>query len=153
MSIIVKLPHFNEAAETYTIGRLCAHHGQWVNADDILCEVESDKVVYEVCAEQAGHVHFLVKEGDTVRVEEAICTITPNPNASAEAVQSHSINTEHQTLYQQEEYRKVLATHEIVKTLEVSGHINRDGLLVLDRPLAVHNIPNVKIIVIYTTFE
>ncbi len=152
MSIIVKLPHFNEAAQTYTIGKLFAHHGQWVNAEDVLCEVESDKVVYEICAEQSGYVHFLVKEGDTVRAEEVICTLTPGSQNTADNLSLAP--SPHVALSpEQEEYRQAMAAHETVKTIEVSGHIDMYGRLVLDKPLAVHNIPSAKIIIIYTAFE
>lgn len=96
MIIEVQVPVF---AESITEGTLLAWHkktGDSVARDEILVEIETDKVVLEVPAPQAGVlVEIIVQEGDTVESQQvlakidteavAIATVPASENAPAPA--------------------------------------------------------------------
>ncbi len=67
--------------ESVTQAILVAWHkadGDLVNVDEAICELETDKANVDVPAPVAGVVRRLAKEGDTVRVGEAIARIDPD---------------------------------------------------------------------------
>ena len=83
----VKIPTVGESITEVTIGHWAVKSGDVVNAEDLLCEIESDKATFELRAETAGVVEVIAKEGDTVAIGTLICKIIPSgapaPKASA----------------------------------------------------------------------
>jgi 2-oxoglutarate dehydrogenase E2 component (dihydrolipoamide succinyltransferase) len=49
--------------------------GAWVERDELLCEMESEKATFELNAEQAGILHIVAKAGDTINIGDLACTI------------------------------------------------------------------------------
>lgn len=76
MIVEVNVPVF---AESITEGTLLAWHkkiGEAVARDEILVDIETDKVVLEVPAPQAGVlVEVIVNEGDTVTSQQVLAKI------------------------------------------------------------------------------
>ena len=72
----VIMPKMGATMTEGTVGKWRVEPGQSVAVGDILCEVETDKAVVDVEAEQAGTVSaLLVKEGDTVPIGEPIARL------------------------------------------------------------------------------
>ena len=65
MSLIVKVPTVGESISEVTIAKWNKKDGEYVNADELLCELESDKATFELNAETAGILH---KEGVKVAI-------------------------------------------------------------------------------------
>jgi len=80
MSLIeVKAPSVGESITEVVIGEWVKSPGDWVEEDDTIVVVESDKVNMEVPAPASGVlVEALKSEGDTVPVGELIARIDPN---------------------------------------------------------------------------
>jgi 2-oxoglutarate dehydrogenase E2 component (dihydrolipoamide succinyltransferase) len=57
------------------IARWLKKDGEYVEKDDELCEIDSDKATLTVNADEAGSFKALAAEGDTVKVGSVICTI------------------------------------------------------------------------------
>lgn len=80
MIVEVNVPVF---AESITEGTLLAWHkkiGEAVARDEILVDIETDKVVLEVPAPQAGVlVEIIVNEGDTVTSQQVWPKSIPKP--------------------------------------------------------------------------
>lgn len=76
MSIQVKIPVIGESVNEATVGRWLKQNGSKVEADDVLCEVESEKASMEIVAEESGLLNILVREGSTVAVGTVIAEIT-----------------------------------------------------------------------------
>jgi 2-oxoglutarate dehydrogenase E2 component (dihydrolipoamide succinyltransferase) len=75
MSLDVKVPSVGESITEVTIASWHKRDGDSVNADEVLCELESDKATFELNAETSGILRILVKEGETIPVGTLICRI------------------------------------------------------------------------------
>jgi 2-oxoglutarate dehydrogenase E2 component (dihydrolipoamide succinyltransferase) len=84
MAIIeVKVPQLSESVAEATLLQWKKRPGEAVAADEILIEIETDKVVLEVPAPSAGVVAQLVKnDGETVTSDEVIAKIDTEGSAA-----------------------------------------------------------------------
>src|SRR5881628_702647 len=85
MAIVeVKVPQLSESVAEATLLQWKKRPGEAVAIDEILIEIETDKVVLEVPAPSAGVMAQLVKnDGDTVASDEVIAKIDTEGNAGA----------------------------------------------------------------------
>jgi 2-oxoglutarate dehydrogenase E2 component (dihydrolipoamide succinyltransferase) len=89
MAVEVKVPPFSESITEGTLVSIKKKAGERVERDEVLAEIETDKVVLEVNAQQAGVVTSLVKaEGDVVRSGEVILTMEPGAGGAAAPVEA-----------------------------------------------------------------
>jgi 2-oxoglutarate dehydrogenase E2 component (dihydrolipoamide succinyltransferase) len=73
MSIEIKAPTFPESVQDGTIATWHKKPGEAVSRDELIVDIETDKVVLEVVAPADGHLSTIVKnEGDTVLSNEVI---------------------------------------------------------------------------------
>jgi len=73
MSIEIKSPTFPESVADGTIANWLKKEGENVNQDEVIVEIETDKVVLEVLAQSDGVITKIIKsEGDTVSSSEVI---------------------------------------------------------------------------------
>ncbi len=73
MSIEIKAPTFPESVADGTIANWIKKEGENVNQDEVIAEIETDKVVLEVLAQSNGVVSKILKtEGETVLSSEVI---------------------------------------------------------------------------------
>ncbi len=76
MAAEIHVPELGESVADATVGRWLKQEGDQVSAGDALVELETDKINFEVEAEQDGVLESIAKnEGDTVNVGEVIGTI------------------------------------------------------------------------------
>ncbi|MGE0633647.1 MAG: 2-oxoglutarate dehydrogenase complex dihydrolipoyllysine-residue succinyltransferase [Pseudobdellovibrionaceae bacterium] len=83
MKFEVKLPTAGESVTEATIGDWMKKSGDYVNQNDPLLLVETDKASLEVVAEQAGVLEILVPKGKTIPVGSTVATIDTTAKASA----------------------------------------------------------------------
>jgi 2-oxoglutarate dehydrogenase E2 component (dihydrolipoamide succinyltransferase) len=84
MSIEVRVPTLGESVTEATVATWFKKPGDTVAADEMLCELETDKVTVEVPAPAAGTLGEIVAaEGETVGVDALLATL--NEGAGAEA--------------------------------------------------------------------
>jgi len=91
--IQVKIPTVGESITEVTLGPWSVKSGDAINAEDLLCEIESDKATFELRAEAAGTVEVLAKEGDTVAIGTVVCRIIPSGVAAPKAAAPASAPT------------------------------------------------------------
>lgn len=73
MTTEIKAPVFPESVADGTIATWHKQVGEAVSRDEVICDIETDKVVLEVVAPTDGHISAFVKEeGDTVLSDEVI---------------------------------------------------------------------------------
>ncbi|NOX37040.1 MAG: 2-oxoglutarate dehydrogenase complex dihydrolipoyllysine-residue succinyltransferase [Calditrichaeota bacterium] len=72
MKVRIKVPEVGESITEVTIGQWLKPDGAYVERDEPVCEIESEKATFEVPAEESGVLKILVKEGETVRVGDVI---------------------------------------------------------------------------------
>lgn len=73
--IEIKVPPVGESITEVTLVQWLKKDGEWVNRDELICELESEKATFELNAEKAGVLHQVAKEGDTLNIGDIACTI------------------------------------------------------------------------------
>lgn len=73
--IQVKVPTVGESITEVTVGSWYKNDGDYIEMDEIICELESDKASFELNAESAGTLKIIAQEGDTLEVGDVICEI------------------------------------------------------------------------------
>lgn len=73
--IEIKVPTVGESISEVTLVQWLKADGAWVERDELLCEMESEKATFELNAEQAGILHIVAKEGETINIGDLACTI------------------------------------------------------------------------------
>ena len=79
----MKVPAVGESITEVTIAKWNKKEGDYVNLDEVLCELESDKATFELNATSAGVLHIKAKEGDTVQIGGLVCEIESNGAAKS----------------------------------------------------------------------
>lgn len=93
MSIIeVKVPQLSESVAEATLLKWLKHPGEAVERDEIVIEIETDKVVLEVPAPAAGVIAQTLKnDGDIVTTDEVIATIDTEAKESLSPTQVQAV--------------------------------------------------------------
>ncbi|HEY9047488.1 MAG TPA: 2-oxoglutarate dehydrogenase complex dihydrolipoyllysine-residue succinyltransferase [Ohtaekwangia sp.] len=71
----MKVPAVGESITEVTISTWLKKDGDFVNVDDIIAEVESDKATFELPAEASGILRIVAKEKETLPIGGLICRI------------------------------------------------------------------------------
>ena len=90
MSFEVKVPSPGESISEVEIAQWLVEEGEYVEKDQVICEVDSDKATLELVAEESGAISLKAKEGDAVDVGSVIASIDTSakgtPKKKKEAV-------------------------------------------------------------------
>ena len=82
----VKVPVLPESISEATVAAWHKKPGDYVELDDVIVEIETDKVVLEVPAEESGVLtEILAKEGETVNAQQVLGLLNDEAEAEAEA--------------------------------------------------------------------
>ncbi len=73
--IDIKVPTVGESINEVSLAKWLKKDGQWVERDEVLAEIESEKATFEINAEQAGILKIKVQEGDTLAIGDIVCSI------------------------------------------------------------------------------
>src|SRR5680860_249040 len=72
----IRVPPLGESVVEATVGKWTKQEGEAVAKDEVLVELETDKITVEIAAQQAGVVSAISKkEGDTVGVGDVLGTL------------------------------------------------------------------------------
>lgn len=78
MPVDITIPSPGESITEVTLGPWHKSDGDWVEKDDTLVEIESDKVTLEVPAPESGLLKITAQEGEEKSVGDAIGSIDPD---------------------------------------------------------------------------
>src|SRR5689334_8797778 len=73
--IEIKVPTVGESINEVTLVKWLKQDGDYVNRDEVIAELESEKATFEVNAEQAGVLKTVGKEGDTLNIGDVLAQI------------------------------------------------------------------------------
>ncbi len=79
----LKVPSVAESITEVTLSRFLVKDGDYVELDQPICELETDKASQEIPSPIAGVVKFVAKEGDDLKVGAVICKIDESAAAPA----------------------------------------------------------------------
>ncbi|MCG9729435.1 2-oxoglutarate dehydrogenase complex dihydrolipoyllysine-residue succinyltransferase [Shewanella sp. Isolate13] len=150
MSIEIKVPVLPESVADATIATWHVQAGEQVSRDQILVDIETDKVVLEVVAPEDGQIsEFLAEEGDTVLGEAVIANFVAGAvagqevtKAEAEAVTPTSESSDESNDALSPSVRRLIAEHNVdpsaVKGTGVGGRITKEDVeaFVKNKPAA-----------------
>ena len=130
--IEIKVPPVGESISEVTLVKWLKNDGDYVERDEIICELESEKATFELNAEQAGILQTVAKEGDTLNIGDVACKIDETaakpesaaPAAAAEAPKAEEKKEEPKKDAPKEE--KTAAPASDVKATPVANAIMAD---------------------------
>ena len=94
MSFEIKIPEIGESINEVTISRWLKNDGDYVEVDELICEIESDKATLEMPSEKAGILKIIAKEDETIAVGATIAEIETSakkPKQAVEAVEEEKV--------------------------------------------------------------
>jgi 2-oxoglutarate dehydrogenase E2 component (dihydrolipoamide succinyltransferase) len=93
----IKVPTVGESISEVTLLKWVKNDGEYVDRDEVIAELESEKATFEVNAEKAGVLKTNAKEGDTLKIGDQLAVIDdaaakptngkPQPEAKKESAQ------------------------------------------------------------------
>lgn len=135
--IDIKAPTFPESIADGEIATWHVQQGQTVRRDEVLVDIETEKVVIEIVAPADGKIVELLKqEGDTVLAEELLARFEEGAVGTAEtsaALERVSEETEDEEISASPAARKIAEEHHLqmneIKGTGKSGRITKEDVL------------------------
>ncbi len=112
MSVVeVKVPAVGESVQEGMIYEWHKNDGDFVELDDVLVELETDKATVEVVSEASGVFKRLKNEGDTVQVGDVLATIDTAASSEASAPAKPAAKVSSEPPQQPAEPKSPMAEH------------------------------------------
>ena len=73
--IDIKVPTVGESISEVTLLKWTKNDGDYVERDEVIAELESEKATFEVNAEKAGVLKTNAAEGDTLKIGDKLASI------------------------------------------------------------------------------
>lgn len=86
MAVEIKVPAVGESINEVTLTKWLKKDGEWVDRDEVIAELESEKATFEINAEQAGILHTVAKEDEDLQIGDVVATIDEKAEKPAAAV-------------------------------------------------------------------
>lgn len=83
MSIEIKVPTVGESINEVTLAQWLKQDGDYVEMDETIAELESDKATFELPAEKAGILRIIAQEGDTLEIGAVLATLEEGEGGAA----------------------------------------------------------------------
>ena len=129
----IRAPKFPESISEGELTKWYKREGDFVERDDLLADVETEKTTIEIVAQASGRIERTYKqEGDTVESEELLCSI----DESAEAPASGTMNVAPEPTSEEKEIaaspaaRKLASEHDL--DLSMVNGTGRSGMVTKD---------------------
>ena len=75
MVLEMLVPSPGESISEVEIAEWLVEDGEYVEKDQAIAEIDSDKATLELPAEKSGTIKIIVEEGETVAVGDVVCLI------------------------------------------------------------------------------
>lgn len=110
--IEIKVPTVGESINEVTLIKWLKKDGDYVERDEVIAELESEKATFEVNAEQAGVLKTIGHEGDTLNIGQVLAKIdetASNPGGNG-TIKKEQTKTKEQEVASREPERKKTET-------------------------------------------
>ena len=88
MIIEMNVPSPGESISEVEIATWLVAEGEYVEKDQEICEIDSDKATLTLAAEESGAISIKVEEGETVAIGDVVCTIDTAAKVTASAAET-----------------------------------------------------------------
>ncbi len=95
--IEIKVPTVGESISEVTLIKWVKNNGEYVNRDEVIAELESEKATFEVNAEQAGILHAVAEVDATLQIGDVLATIDETASKPLESNNQKTIETKQET--------------------------------------------------------
>ncbi|MFC2123674.1 2-oxoglutarate dehydrogenase complex dihydrolipoyllysine-residue succinyltransferase [Bacteroidota bacterium] len=88
------VPTVGESITEVNISSWNKSDGDFVELDEVIAEIDSDKATFELTAETSGYLKIIANEGDTLEIGALICQIeeaTGTPSTPSEPIESVAV--------------------------------------------------------------
>ncbi len=75
MALDIIVPSVGESISEVTLAKWLKKDGAYVERDEVLAELESEKATFEINAVEAGVLKIIASEGDTLKIGDIACSI------------------------------------------------------------------------------
>ena len=93
MILEMKVPSPGESILEVEIAEWLVEDGEYVEKDQAIAEIDSDKATLELPAEESGKIKILVENGETVSVGDVVCKIDTSVIGEAKKTNVSDINS------------------------------------------------------------
>ena len=129
MPIEIKVPSVGESINEVTLTKWIKNDGDWVDRDEVIAELESEKATFEINAEKAGILHTIAKESDTLKIGDVVSTIDDAAEKPASATKDPTVEKKGIKKEETKSVSKDSADkNEIKKTEEKSSPVLNKGV-------------------------
>jgi 2-oxoglutarate dehydrogenase E2 component (dihydrolipoamide succinyltransferase) len=138
----IKVPSVGESITEVTLTKWLKQEGDFVEMDEVIAELESDKATFELPAESAGILSLVAKEGDTLEIGAIVAKISGGDGQSQSSKPQTESAPQAQTEKSKTSYAdkspspaaaKILSEKEIdakdVKSTGVDGRITKEDAM------------------------
>ena len=135
MILEMKVPSPGESILEVEIAEWLVEDGEYVEKDQAIAEIDSDKATLELPAEESGKIKILVENGETVAVGDVVCSIDTSVIGEATKINVSNVNPTQKNIKNEDNLKKnkitplasaIIKSHEniLVNNINASG---KDG--------------------------
>ena len=127
--IDIKVPTVGESISEVTLVKWLKKDGDYVDRDELLCELESEKATFELNAEQAGKLQIVAQEGATLAIGDIACKIdetAARPEVAAKKEEKAPAKKDEKPAPKEEKVKPTAAPAADVKATPVAKSIMAD---------------------------
>jgi len=106
--IEVKVPSPGESITEVEIANWLVKSGDYVEKDQEICEIDSDKATLTINAEESGEIDIVVNEGEMVPVNSIICKIDTTKVSQKKSILKNDVKESVLTLSKKENLNNVI---------------------------------------------
>ena len=102
MVLKMQIPSPGESISEVEIAQWLVADGEYVEKDQIIAEIDSDKATLELPAEESGVITLKAEEGDVVEVGQVVCHIDTSAKGTPKQKSTESVQTTEEKLENKE---------------------------------------------------
>lgn len=126
MAIDIKVPTVGESISEVTLLKWTKKTGEYVERDEVIAELESEKATFEVNAEKAGILTTNAAEGDTINIGDTIGSIDETAEKPVAAEKPAEALQQQEGKKQESPVSEKSTSTEVVKATPVASAIIAD---------------------------
>ncbi len=126
----IQVPEVGESISEVVVGEWLKQDGDYIEIDESICEIESDKASFEVPADKAGVLHPKAAEGDTLAVGDVLAVIDTDQEkpSKSESAGEKSKDSEESTEASEEEEKLAAPEREEEKETVTRTKADTEGV-------------------------
>ncbi len=94
MAVEIKVPTVGESINEVTLTKWIKKDGEWVERDEVIAELESEKATFEINAEKEGILHTKAKVDDTLEIGQVVAEIDDTAQKPAGTKEEKTVQAE-----------------------------------------------------------